>query len=368
MTFDSTRPILGFTQRGKFGGAALVAAAMFLSPTLASAEPMDFALERLAENASACRTAEGYALPGVVCQPDEDAFFGLVNQFGMALAPTSMYPARTTGYGGFEIAYEGAFTFVNGDADYMKSGTRGKVDTVVGDAETSNPNPSSLLHLQSLRIRKGFGFGFETGVQFGFLPGTSIISGGADLRLALLEGFRDNVPGYLPDLAATGSVRTITGTPQVQLTVVGVSGIASKPITIADSAVLTPSVGYQHLFIFGDSGVIDFTPAESALQACGYQGPDIPGTEGAEDNDGSPVCGDGDNLVDDFNNNKVFDPVRIQRGRLIFGLNYRYEVFTIGGQFMADIIDPAKLNPGDEERFDDEPANHAFAIQVGGQF
>ncbi len=330
---------------------------------------MDFALERLAKNGDSCRTAQGYAAGVETCIPDNDAFINLVNQYGMAIAPSSMYPAKTTGYGGFEIMLEGTYTSVNGDADYMRKGTRGEVDPVTGKAASENGDPSSMLSLYSLRIRKGFGFGFETGLQFGFMPGTSIISGGADVRMAILEGFRDGVPGYLPDFAIMGSARTITGSSQVQLTVASASGVFSKPITLADSAVLTPSIGYQHLFIFGDSGVIDFTPAESALQACGFQGASQPGTPDAPEDayDGSPVC-EPNGTVDDFNNNKVFQPVRLQRQRLIFGLNYQYEILTFGGQLMLDVFDQAKLNKDESEALQDEPSNTSFSLQLGAIF
>ena len=357
----------------RFGAAAYVGTLLW-TPR-AHAESMDFALERLVKNASECRTAEGFAVPGAICEPDDDAFLSLINQFGMAIAPTSMYPARTTGYGGFEINLEGAYTTINGDADYMKAGTRGPVDDVTGLASSKNDSPSSLLQLYSLRLRKGFGFGVETGLAFGIMPKTSIIAGGADLRVSIFEGFRDGIPGYFPDIAFTGSVRTITGSPQVQLTVAGVSGMVSKPITIAETGVLTPWIGYQHLFIFGDSGVIDLTPGESALQACGFVGPNIPGTEGRDGGDGSPVCSPG-GTVHDFNNNRVFAPVRIMRQRLLIGASYRYEILTIGGQVMADVFDSArKMNSGDEAAvFDAEKAdggnigNFAFALQVGAQF
>src|SRR5690606_21756076 len=239
--------------------SVLLAVTLWSSPAVA--EKMDFALERLAENSDTCRTSDGYSTGTETCRPDDAAFLNLVHQFGMAIAPSAMYDGRTTGYGGFEIAVEGTYTAVNGDADYMKRGTRGPGDPVSGRASEENDSPASLLQLYSLRVRKGFGFGFETGLQFGFMPNTSLVSGGADIRMSILEGFRRGVPGYLPDFAIMGSARTITGTAQVQLTVAAASAVLSKPLTIAQTAVVTPWVGYQHLFIFGDSGVIDFTPA-----------------------------------------------------------------------------------------------------------
>lgn len=377
MNFHRIRPNIGFPLSGKHRGALLVAGLVQFGASTASAESMDFALERLVEN-DACHT-DGYAQTDgngdfLRCVPDEEAFTQLINQYGMAFAPTSMYPARTTGYAGFEITLEGAYTTVNSDGDYMARGTRGQVNESTGEAAQENASPASVLQMYSLRIRKGFGFGIETGLTFGFMPKTSMISGGADLRVAILEGFRDGVPGYLPDIAATGSVRTITGTTQVQLTVVGVSGIASKPFTIADSAVITPWAGYQYLSIYGDSGVIDFTPNESALQGCGYGGPDVPGVPGSGANDGSPVC-DANGSVEDFNNNQVFDPVRIQRQRLLFGLNYNYEILNVGAQIMADVFNSAvKMNKDEASIFQEEKdkggnvGNFAFSLQVGAQF
>lgn len=342
--------------------------ASWLSVQHASAESMDFALERLVTNGSTCRTSEGYSSGTEVCVPDNEAFINLINQYGMAIAPSAMYPARTTGYGGFEITVEGTYTTVNGDAEYMKKGTRGTPDPTTGRAASENASPASVLQLYSLRIRKGFGFGVETGLQFGVMPNTSIISGGADLRLAILEGFRDDIPGYLPDFAVMGSARTITGSSQVQLTVAGANAVFSKPFTLMDSAVLTPWIGYQHLFIFGDSAVIDFTPAESALQGCGFAGPNEPGTPGAEEPyDGSPVCSP-IGTTGDFNNNRVFDPVRLQRQRLLFGANYRYEILTVGAQLMLDVFNQTKINKDEADALKGEPSNAAFSLQVGAQF
>ncbi len=113
----------------------------------------------------------------------------------------------------------------------------------------------------------------------------------------------------------------------------------SKPLAIASSSVLTPWVGYQHLWIFGNSGLVDLTPATDALGYCGYAGQDVPGTPGASANDGQPICRGGSPL--DFNNNVVFDQVRIDRDRLMFGMNYRYEMVSFGAQFITDMLAPA---------------------------
>ncbi len=361
-----------------FAGALLAAS---LGTASAAAEPMDPALERLVLDPS-CRTPNGEFTPitnasgmvngrGGACSPDDDAFLKLVNQYAFAIAPSAMYSARTTGFGGLDFGFEAQFTHVDSDSDYLKSGTQGPKDPSTGNASVTNNGPDSLLQLYSVKIRKGFGFGFEVATQFGFMPNTSILTGGADARLALLEGFRSGFLGILPDVAVGGGVRTITGTSEFQLTVASMDAQLSKPITIEDASVLTPWVGYQYLWIFGDSGVIDLTPATDALQYCNYVGNNVPGgpvDPNQPDRDGQPVCDNGSEA--DFNNNVVFDPVRLQRQRFIVGANYRYEIVSVGAQFMMDFVPPADAQTDDDDAdvLDGEEKQWAFAFDLVAVF
>jgi len=391
--------------------AALAAALIgFASSTLASAQPMNPALERLVVD-DRCRTADGLyndsnilgvedpatgqpytadawlnelqAGPGGRrwCAGDDAAFARLINQYGFAFAPTAMHSARTTGYGGFHLSIEAAYTKISDDADYWERGTQGTRDPNTNAASVRNSSPQPLLQLYSLKFRKGFGFGLELTGAVGFMPKTSILSGGADVRMSLLEGFRTGVGGILPDIAVGGGVRTITGTSQFQLTTVGIDGQVSKPLPIADSSVITPWVGAQYLFIFGDSGLVDLTPGTDALRYCNYSGSNLPGNPdpdkpvpGDPDNldnpvyDGQPVCEGGTPL--DFNNNTVFDPVRIRRWRLLAGLNYRYEMVMVGGQFIMDLVPPADAQVYDDEKryLEGEDKQWTLVFELGGMF
>jgi hypothetical protein len=311
---------------------------------VAGADPMDPALERLVTSSS-CVTAGRY-VGGPACSPDNAAFKRLVNQYGFALAPTAMHPARTTGYGGFHISLEGSFTKIDDGADYWKLGTQGPTDPSTNLASIRNKNPDSVIQVYMLKLRKGLPLGFELTANVGYVAHTSILTGGADFRWSLFEGFRSGIPGILPDLAIGAGVRTITGTPELQLTVASADAQISKPIPIAESSVVTPYIGYQFIRIFGDSGLIDASPNTDPLGYCGYQGPNIPGTPGARPPyTGQPVCSNGGS-VQDFNNTFVFDPARITRHRLIAGINYRYEMLMISGQFMPEIIDAVDANSG----------------------
>jgi hypothetical protein len=341
---------------------------------------MDPALERLALPDETY--AEGQCNPNGVwagdatgmsaspsCKADNASFKRLISQYAFAFAPTSMHPARTTGYGGFHLALQADYTSISSDKSYWKDGTRGSVDPASGASAKRNGSPSSFLQLYSLQFRKSFGFGLEVAGIVGFMPKTSIVSGGADVRFSLLEGFRKGIGGVLPDVAVGAGVRTITGTPQIQLTVASLDAVVSKPLPLQDAMVLTPYLGYQYLWIFGDSGLVDLTPGTDALRYCNYAGQDVPGVGAdARTHTGKPVCNGGSPL--DFNNNVVFKPARLERHRLLFGLNYRYEVLMLGGQFLIDAVPPADAQNDDADAkiLEGESRQYTLSFQLGAMF
>jgi hypothetical protein len=331
------------------------------------------------------------------CTADDAMFKRLINQWGFALAPSAMHSARTTGFGGFHFSFEGMYTKIDSDADYWKLGTRGPRDPSSDRASIFNESPADMIQLYSVKVRKSFGFGLELTTAVGFVPATTLISGGADVRMSLLEGFRTGFLGILPDIAVGGGVRTITGTPEFQLTTVGLDVQVSKPLAIASQSVITPYIGYQYLWIFGDSGLIDTTPATDPVGYCNFTGPNVPGnpdtfreektpgTDGTPNNqiyDGQPVCAGSGSPID-FNNNVVFDNVRLERQRGIIGLNYRFEMVMVGGQFIVDLVDPADAQVGDDaitlptgEQLSDEevlrradvPRQWSLVFEVGAMF
>jgi len=280
------------------------------------------------------------------CGTDNAAFAKLIAQYGAAVAPTAMHTARTTGFGGFELALEGAFTKIDNEADYWQRGTQGPQDPTTKNFSTINKDPASLMQLYQLKISKGFPFGLELTGNLGYLANTSIYTIGADVRMSLTEGFRTGLPAILPEIAVGGSVRTITGAREFQLTVAGFDAQVSKPIPIGGVTVLTPYVGYQWIRIFGDSGLIDLTPNTDAINYCGFTGTNTPATPDPNKswNDGQPVCTYGTSA--DFNNNAVFNAVRLTRHRLNFGMQFRFQMIKIGGHFITDLMSPEEANTG----------------------
>ena len=323
-----------------------IAAASLVTLALAASRPamagnMDITPERLAD----CSTTP--------CTPNNVGWANLMSELGMAIAPTAFHSARTTGLGGFALSFEASYTHVNagasaGGQQYWHDGTAGPVDPNDHAFSVINTNPDSLLGVYSLKARKGLAYGFEIAGDLGYLANTGLWVGGADLRWAILEGYRTGVLGYFPDIAIGGGVRTLGGSPKFFLTTVGLDAQISKPIAIDDSAVLTPYVGAQRVIIFADSSVVDLTPGVDPLN-CGYLGPNVPGNAnatpgnlgGRQKNDGMPICA---NSNADFDNDTTFKRARIHRWRWIAGLNYRFEILYLAAQFAMDLTDPSAEN------------------------
>ena len=270
------------------------------------------------------------------CLPDNPAFHNLVTEYGFAIAPNAFHPARTTGFGGFAFTVEASYTKINSDASvpggvqYWHQGTQGPTDPNTGNFSTTNQSPDSLLQVYSLKARKGFPFGFEVTGDLGYVANTTLWVAGADIRWALLEGFRTGFLGYMPDVSVGGGVRTLAGTSEFDLTTVGIDVQVSKPLTLADSSVLTPYVGYQRLYIYGDSQSVSLTPNVNPLTSCGYEGNMATG---------QPNCRNGAGTLA-FNDDVTFLNIRNHRDSGIIGLNYRYEILYLAGQFLVDLIDP----------------------------
>jgi len=288
-------------------------------------------------------------LNGLACQPNNAPFQNLVSELGFAIAPTAFHPARTTGFGGFEFSVEASYTKINQDAvapgtnvQYWHLGTQGSVNPNNGIQSTQNTSPDSVIQVYSMKMRKGLPFGFEIVGDVGYIADSTMWTAGADIRWALLEGFRTGWPSYLPDVSVGGGVRSLVGTSKFDLTSVGIDAQISKPITLADTSVISPYIGYQRLYIFGDSSTVNLAPNTDPLKACGYAGNSVTGEPICKNN----VPGTTAPNNADFNNETTFAQVRTNRDRGIVGMNYRYEVLYLAAQFLFDLTAPDAENPG----------------------
>lgn len=298
--------------------------------------PSGFTCQEIAQNPNLALMAPfpAGALPNdYPCRPDNFAWANLMSELGMAIAPTATRPARTTGYGGFALSLEATFTHINANAiagglPYWRVGTQGP------------GNPDSFVQVYSLMVRKGLPYGFELAAVAGYVAKTTLWVWGGDARWALLEGYRQGLLGSLPDVAFGGGVRSLSGASTFSLTTVAIDGELSKPISLRDSAVLTPYLEAQRIIIFADSAAVDLTPNVDAYQQCGYLG----------QNGGAPVCSqllaNGAPNDADFNNTTSFERARIHRWRGIVGVDYRYDVVSLSAEFAMDVTAPSSENAG----------------------
>lgn len=357
--------------------ASLVLSALSLA-SVARADPMDLALNRLSLfNNTPWRNGGvtydparwvyrgGCGLAGTAdagmgmgqayaqCLPDNELWANLVNELGAALAPSINTPAMTLGLAGVYVGYELGVTGLNRNSAYWTRGTEGSASSNVGSGTASIRDRGDAAAIVSrLHVRKGLPFGFELGTQASYLHSSSIWAIGLDLRWSPFEGFRRGV-GYLPDLAFRGAVSTVVGQRQLNLTVAEADVSLSKRFTLGGSVRLTPVLGAQMLFIFGDSGVVDLTPTRSAFSECPRQSVRyIADPTSPSGYSGQLQCGNGGTLpsvggaaipgeLNDTRNNAVFAAMRIRRVRGFFGLQVQWEILTFAANVSFDLADPA---------------------------
>ena len=298
------------------------------------------------------------------CRPNDQAFAKLSAELGGAIAPLASHPARTSGFGGYRFSVNGSYTTIDPDAHYWVFGTQGPKDETTGLDSVLNRSPDDVIQVYSVSLAKGFPLGFELGAGFGYIANSNMVVVGGDVRLAVFEGFRESIPGFLPDVGVGGGVRTLTGTSELKLTVASFDAQLSKPIHIAGTLIVHPHVGYQFLRIFGDSGLIDLTPNTDPIRACDYQGDNNPATPDPDKGgqlDGQPFC---NNSSADFNNNVVFDAIRLTRHRINFGSQVRYQMMYLGFHAITDLMPPQDANTETVETTDPSDPSGDTRIRI----
>jgi hypothetical protein len=195
-------------------------------------------------------------------------------------------------------------------------------------------------------VRKGLPFGFELGTSIGFAANTSYWTLGLEIRWSILEGLRpQGSSAYLPSISVRGSVQTLIGDAELNVTVPAVDVTIGERFVIADAVEISPYLGAQWAFIFADTELVDLTPTRDAFAECNPD-PFPPGHPSfSSSSTEAPYCrGDGT----DFNHNVVFPSLRNHRARGFAGLQLRYEWFAFTGAFAFDLLTPAEMPHGDD--------------------
>ncbi|MCX7958485.1 MAG: hypothetical protein N3B13_05495 [Deltaproteobacteria bacterium] len=176
---------------------------------------------------------------------DEQAFYKLANELGVAIAPKLLSPGSSLGQAGFELGLETSLTPINATADYWKKSVEGG-------------RPSDMLTVGSFRLRKGFPQSFEVGTTVSYIFLSQMFLGGVEAKWALNEGFY-----YLPDLAVRLAVNRLFNAKDLDLTNGGLDVILSKTFGVGGFMKLTPYFAYNYLAVITSRRTINATPWDS---------------------------------------------------------------------------------------------------------
>jgi len=227
-----------------------------------------------------------------VVEPNTQEFESLVGDMGQIIAPRIANPAETLGEAGFAVNMMTSFTTIDDSQQYWNDAVED------GDAEP-------VFFTGHLQVRKGLPFSFEVSGDMGYIFNSEMFTLGSAVKWALNEGFY-----YFPDLAIRGTVNTLMGSRDLQLTTAGGDMSLSKSFGIAGITELIPYVGYQMLFIFGSSRLLNAYP----------QDPRPPQFESNPPPDGPDTT---------FSPEFVFDTYSTQVNRLFFGARLRVWILNI---------------------------------------
>ncbi len=176
---------------------------------------------------------------------DEEAFYKLANELGVALAPKLLSPASSLGQAGFELGLETSLTPINANASYWKKSVEGG-------------RPSDMLTVGSFRLRKGFPQSFEVGTTVSYVFLSQMFLGGIEAKWSVNEGFY-----YLPDLGVRFAVNRLFNAKDLDLTNGGIDGIISKTFGLGGFMKITPYFAYSYINVITSRRTINATPWDS---------------------------------------------------------------------------------------------------------
>lgn len=228
-------------------------------------------------------------------QRDDDAFRQLTRDLGLAFSPKGLAPPETLGEAGFNYGFELIFNTVDSSA-ISDGGAEPYWQTAVEDRD-----PSDILMVSQLHIRKGLPFSFELGAVLSHLFQSSMWGLGVELAWA----FHEDTYWPVPDFGVRGFVSNVVGSTDLNLTLAGFDLMLGIPIGISNLYSLTPYAGWNYTAIFASSRLLDKTPGDNT--------PPFQGSGGTA------------SVKPEF----VFDDTRQQFNRFVGGLRFGYAVVNL---------------------------------------
>ncbi|MFV8753389.1 hypothetical protein ACNOYE_22800 [Nannocystaceae bacterium ST9] len=234
---------------------------------------------------------------GTITQ-DYAGFRSLASEVGVLMAPKPVDPADSLGLSGFAVSADISVNTLSYQKSYWTQ-TAGGPDKVAPSLQVMG--------------RKGLWPGLEVGAGATKLFDSRMWTIAGYGKFALHEGFH-HMP--IPAIAVRGMFSRLLGSKDLDLTTVSADISISHVFGIGRTFSITPYAGYQALFVFAKTGIIDSTPDNDEL----VDGP-VPCANGEAD------CAVQGEFV--FKRQDV-----IVRHRPFLGLRFIFSVLRIGVEAM----------------------------------
>ncbi|MCA9690271.1 MAG: hypothetical protein R3A51_05375 [Nannocystaceae bacterium] len=170
------------------------------------------------------------------------AFRTLSSELGVVMAPQPVDTADSLGLSAFAVSADLTINTIN---------------TENWATATNSSEPSGVAPSLQIMGRKGLWPGLEIGAGATHLFDSRMWALGGYVKASFHEGFH-HMP--IPSIAARGTFSRLVGAQDMNMTTAAVDVSISHVFGIGKTFNITPYVGYQALFIFARSGVLDVTP------------------------------------------------------------------------------------------------------------
>lgn len=174
---------------------------------------------------------------------NQKLFGDFARELGMAMAPKLLAPAETLGLSGFHFGAELSITNIDEQAEYWQKGV-----------EDESP-PGALLTTQ-LHLRKGLPFSFEIGATATNLINSELWAFGGEVKWAPNEA----IEAFPVDIAVRAALSRVIGNTELEMTIFGLDFVLSRGFGAGGVANIAPYMGYNPVFVYARSSVLDATP------------------------------------------------------------------------------------------------------------
>lgn len=134
----------------------------------------------------------------------QSAYYEVVKQLGAGIANKPLLPGETLGISGFDVSFSNNVTFLDAHGDKEPS---------AWERVSPDNDPTRVLWLPTVGVRKGLPFSLEVGANLGYLAFSRQATVGGYGRWGLIEGYRSMAPDLSVQVGYTGYV----GNPELNL-------------------------------------------------------------------------------------------------------------------------------------------------------